>query len=120
MGVWEWSKSKKYMEWQLYTTPFKLISQKKILGECKFNDEFRNMANHDNITTRYTQQVKSRMVRKERTCYHHQHIGYFKSIFKDKYLICLFFQRVDIPYISVYSPSRNREWVDLLIMKKSI
>ena len=62
------------------------LTIKSFLDECKFNDEARNMAKHDNITTRYKEQVKLWTIRKENPCSYHQYIGHFKAIFKDKYL----------------------------------
>ena len=46
-------------------------------------------------------------------------MGHYKSIFNDKYLSWFFFQCVDIPDITCYSPIRHRECIDLMIMKKS-
>ena len=70
------------------------------------------------IISRFTAQKNSWKIRKEKTCTYNQHIGHFKSIFKDRRLSWFFFQRADIPEISGYSPRRHRTCIDLMIMKK--
>ena len=75
---------------------------------------------HPNVVSRYKTISSSWNIRKEKTCTYHQHIGHYKSIFKDKRLSWFFFQRMEIPQLSGYSPIRHRECIDLMIMKKQM
>ena len=71
------------------------------------------------IVKRYTAHIAAWKIRKESTCTHHHHIGHYKAVLRQKDLSWFFFQRSDIPEMTGYSPSRHRECVDLMIMKKS-
>ena len=90
------------------------------LNNCKRNQQATDMSTNYCIISRYQNHVKAWKVRKEKTCTHHQHIGHFKAVLRQKDLRWFFFQRSDILEITGYSPTRHRECVDLMIMKKSM
>ena len=94
------------------------VATSDFLTSCKI-DALSPHPSRDTPVQRFFKQKKSWKTRKEKTCTYNHHIGHFKSIFKDKRLSWLFFQRADIPEISGYSPRRHRTCIDLQIMKKT-
>ena len=58
--------------------------------------------------------------RDKRTTSYHHHMGHYKAVMRDDYISWFFFQRVDIPMISSYSPERHRECIDLMILEQAL
>jgi hypothetical protein len=88
------------------------------LAACKAHPQAKVLATLPDVVQRYKIQQESWSIRKEKTCTYNQHMAHFKSIFSDKYISWLFFQRADIPETTGYAPLRHRKCVDLMIMKK--
>ena len=57
-------------------------------------------------------------IRKEKAYTYNQHIGYYNSGMKNKYLSLFFFQKGNIIKTSGYSPIRHRTCAGLTILKR--
>lgn len=90
---------------------------KDFLQACQYPD---NLQRQIDLPTpvRYWNVVKTWKQRKEATTSANQHVGHYKAIMRHPTLSWLLFQRAEIPIISGYSPSRHRECVNLMIMKR--
>jgi len=88
------------------------------LSACQYGPKAKALSQPNDVVQRYRDHLKSWKIRNEKTCSYHQHIGHFKAVFNDKKLSWFFFQRADIPDMTGYSPTRHRECIDLMIMKK--
>ena len=96
-------------------------STRAFLDACKRDPTVTNGINAPEygIINRYFKFKESWRTRKEKTCTYRAHIGHYKAMIKHPYLSWLIFQRSEIPDKSGYSPSRHKQCVDLMILKKS-
>ena len=102
-----------------YNPPLPTTSTTKyFLLACQYDEVTKKLAKRGDVVKIYRDCVKSWTSRK--TCTHHQHMGNYKAIFKDKHLSWFFFQSADIPDMTGYSPARHRKCIDLVIIKKTL
>ena len=77
-------------------------------------------ADTNNVRKSFYDYMKAWNIRKEKTCSAHQHMGHYKAGIKNQFISTILYMRSEIPVVSGYSPSRWRDCIDLMILKKAM